>query len=745
MHRIRHIRTANLIILLLLVFPLLLPAPAGAQPAAEPPAADADVEALIHVLENPDARARLLERLRETAPAAAGDANGAALQGVTADLLGRVSQRFGVLAGELRTVASVVGELPLLLERLPRQWSDPERRSFWLSVLGNLALTLGAGYLAWMLLRVLTRRPRRALAGRVRDTLASRLLAFVPSLMLEIVPVGAFALAAWTALALVDPREQTRLVVLAWVYALIVVQGLRAVVRAVVTPDAPSLRLAAMDDESAHYVDIWTLRLAGTAGYGFFLLQAALLMGLPGDLHAFLLRLLGLVVAVLVVIFILQNREPVATWIRGRPEGAGTPPGAGLQALRNSLARTWHLLAALYTGLLFVIGSLGVPGGFVYLFRGTALTLLVLLLGRGADQVAGRLVELRFRISPELQRQLPGLERRANRYLPILSAVLRAVIYVMAALAVMQAWGLGTLEWLISGPGRAVVAIFVRVAGILLVALAAWEIIGGYLERRLRETGPDGQVLVRSARTRTLMSVARNALLVVVSVVSVLMILSELGINIAPLLAGAGVVGLAVGFGAQKLVQDVITGVFILFQDLMAVGDVVKLGDRAGVVEAISIRSVRLRDLTGTVHTIPFSAIDTVSNLTRDFSFYVFDVGVAYREDVDQVMDLLRAVGDELQADPAFAPLILEPLEVLGVDAFADSAVMIKARIKTVPLKQWSVGREFNRRMKHRFDAEGIEIPFPHLSVYFGADKEGKAPPAFVKLQEPAAGTAAAD
>lgn len=745
MHRTRHIRTTTLIILLLLVFPLFLSAPVGAQPAAEPPAADGDVEALIHVLENPAARARLLERLRETAPAEAGETKAAALQGATADLLGRFSRRFDLLAAEIQSVTGAAGELPLLLERLPRQWSDPERRGFWLSVLGNLVLTLGAGYLAWMLLRLLTRRPRRALAGRVRDTLASRLLAFVPSLMLELLPVGAFALAAWTALVLVDPREQTRLVVLAWVYALIVVQGVRAVVRAVVTPESPSLRLAWMDDESAHYLDIWTLRLAGTAGYGYFFLQAALLMGLPGDLHAMLVRLLALVVAVLVVIFILQNREPVAAWIRGGPTGGAAPPGAGLQALRNSLARIWHLLAVFYTGLLFVIGALGVQGGFLYLLRGTALTLLALLLGRGARLLAGRLVELRFHISPALKRQLPGLERRANRYLPLLSSVLRALIYLIVALAILQAWGLGTLEWLLSGPGRTVIAVLTRVAAILLVAVAAWEIIGGYLERRLQETGPDGQALVRSARTRTLMSVARNALLVVVSVVSVLMILSEFGINIAPLLAGAGVVGLAVGFGAQKLVQDVITGVFILFQDLMVVGDVVKLGDRAGVVEAISIRTVRIRDLSGTVHTIPFSAIDTVSNLTRDFSFYVFDVGVAYREDVDQVMELLREVGEDLRSDPEFAPLILEPLEVFGVDAFADSAVVIKGRIKTVPLKQWSVGREFNRRMKHRFDAEGIEIPFPHLSVYFGADKEGKAPPAFVKLQETAAGTPAAD
>ena len=207
------------------------------------------------------------------------------------------------------------------------------------------------------------------------------------------------------------------------------------------------------------------------------------------------------------------------------------------------------------------------------------------------------------------------------------------------------------------------------------------------------------------------------------------------------LLAGAGVLGLAVGFGSQKLVQDLVTGVFILLEDQISVDDVVKVADKAGLVEAVSIRSVRLRDFSGTVHTIPYSAIGTVSNLTKEFSCAVFEVGVAYREDVDEVMAVLKEIGAELQKDPEFGPLILEPLDVAGVDAFADSAVIIKARMKTVPTKQWTVGRQFNRRMKKRSDELGIEIPFPHQTIYFGELKGGGAPPAHVKLSA-APGTA---
>jgi small conductance mechanosensitive channel len=210
-------------------------------------------------------------------------------------------------------------------------------------------------------------------------------------------------------------------------------------------------------------------------------------------------------------------------------------------------------------------------------------------------------------------------------------------------------------------------------------------------------------------------------------------VLSELGMDIGPLLAGAGVVGLAIGFGSQKLVQDVINGVFILFEDSIAVGDVVQVGDHAGVVEALSIRSIRLRDLSGQVHTVPFSAVDTVINMTKDFSYYLLDIGVAYRENTDEVVAVVKDIVEEMREDPNFKDAILEPLDVLGVNAFADSAVVIRARIKTLPSKQWGVGREFNRRMKQRFDERGIEIPFPHTTLYFGEGKDGTAPPMRVR------------
>jgi small-conductance mechanosensitive channel len=263
-----------------------------------------------------------------------------------------------------------------------------------------------------------------------------------------------------------------------------------------------------------------------------------------------------------------------------------------------------------------------------------------------------------------------------------------------------------------------------------------WEAVNIATEHHLAKSEKTGHTPGHSARVRTLLPLMRKALAIVLSVIVVMIALSGIGVDIGPLLAGAGIIGLAVGFGAQKLVQDIITGVFILLEDAVAVGDVVQVAGIGGLVEDLSIRSIRLRDLSGNVHTIPFSSVGTVTNMTRLYSYYLLDIGVAYREDTDQVAAVCRDIVEDMRSDPEFGPDILEPLEVLGVDQFADSAVILKARIKTRPIRQWAVGREFNRRMKKRFDELGIEIPFPHRTLYFGTDKNGSAPPAHLAVEQ---------
>jgi len=237
-------------------------------------------------------------------------------------------------------------------------------------------------------------------------------------------------------------------------------------------------------------------------------------------------------------------------------------------------------------------------------------------------------------------------------------------------------------------------------------------------------------------RAKTLTSVIQNFLIILVLVVAAITIIGQLGIEIAPLLATAGIAGVAIGFAGQSLIKDIINGFFLLLWDQIRVGDVVQISDKGGLVEMINLKMTVLRDLAGSVHYIPNGSIDIVTNMTKEYSRYVFEIGVAYREDVDEVMDIIREVDSELRKDPDFKEDILEPIEIFGLDKFADSAIIIKARTTTKPLKQWRIGREFNRRLKKKFDEEGIEIPFPHTTLYMGQDKKGKAAPMRVFMEE---------
>jgi small conductance mechanosensitive channel len=225
-------------------------------------------------------------------------------------------------------------------------------------------------------------------------------------------------------------------------------------------------------------------------------------------------------------------------------------------------------------------------------------------------------------------------------------------------------------------------------------------------------------VLERARRAKTLGSVIRKAVSVAVVGIALLMVLPELGLNITPVLTGAGIAGLAIGFGAQTLVRDVISGFFVILENQVRVGDVAAINGVGGLVEAINLRTIVLRDVHGTVHVFPMGAIQTLANHSMDFAYAVIDVGVGYGEDTDRVTGVLREVGAALAADEAFQPHILDQLEILGVDALGDSQVVIKIRIKTVPLKQWEVGRELRRRIKKAFDTQGIEIPFPQRTVH---------------------------
>ena len=243
-----------------------------------------------------------------------------------------------------------------------------------------------------------------------------------------------------------------------------------------------------------------------------------------------------------------------------------------------------------------------------------------------------------------------------------------------------------------------------------------------HLEKVLIDANDDSEPVpgVAKKRITTLTGLVRTLAVSVVWTVVIIIALDQIGLDITPFLASAGIVGLAVGFGAQNLVRDIISGFFMILENQVRVGDVAIVNGTGGLVEAISFRTITLRDLAGVVHVFPNGTVTTLSNMTKQWSAYVLDVGVAYKEDTDHVVTVMKEVSEELRRDPEYQSRILEPIEVFGVDQFGESEVVIKARLKTLPIEQWTVGREYRRRLKKAFDAQGIEIPFPHRTLTMG-------------------------
>src|SRR5690606_36328628 len=355
-----------------------------------------------------------------------------------------------------------------------------------------------------------------------------------------------------------------------------------------------------------------------------------------------------------------------------------------------------------------------------FVLSATWKSIVAVLLGAIVAGFIGRMASGGMHLSEDVKARLPLLEARLNAFVPNVLRVVRFVVGIAVAVTIVDVWNIADVSaWLASERGQAVVASLVSAALILLAGCIVYLTVASWLEYRLN---PNLGRYV-SARERTLLNLFRNAFTVVLSVLVFMLVLSELGVSIGPLLAGVGVVGLAVGFGAQKLVQDVINGAFIQFENSLNEGDVVEVGGISGVVEHLTIRSVTLRSLDGTYHVIPFSSVDTVSNLMKHFSYHIAAIRVSYRENIAEVKDAMIEAFRRLKETEHTAD-ILGDFEMHGIVEFLVSAVVVRGRIKTLPGKQWAVGRAYNELVKAVFDEQGIEIPFPQMKLHVGDSPE---------------------
>jgi small conductance mechanosensitive channel len=700
------------------------PSTAPDQPTSQAAKTEAELRDLVKTLESEADRKKLISQLNALLEAKKETASKAPERSFGTRIVDLVSRRIDAISVDFVAGTRALLDVPNVYYWLVRQLSDAAQRDRWMEIGWKIALALAIGLVGEWVVRLLLARPRKTLETRQTDSSAVKLVSLLCRTVLDVIPIAGFFGASYAALTLVEPGEQTRLVAFALINANVLVRIVMAIARLILAPAAPNLRMLPLRDEDANYLFIWCHRLTDVAIYGYYFIVAFGYLGLPESGEDLLFKLLGLIGAMMLIVLTLQNRASVAARLRG-----GDRPATALRTLRARAADVWHVAVILFVIALYGVWWLVEEDGFRFVFQATALSAVIVVAAWFVADGLRRLARNVFALSAEIKQRYPSLEGRANRYLPILENGLSVIIAVIAGFALLEAWGIDSSAWLATTFGQRVTSSVITIVLLLVLTVVVLEIASAAIERYLSREGEDV-----SARAKTLLPLLRTALLVVLVTMFVLVTLSELGLNIAPLLAGAGVVGLAIGFGAQTLVKDIITGIFILMEDQLAVGDVVKVGSHAGVVERLSLRTIQLRDLAGTVHVVPFSEVTTLENLTKDFSRYVFEVGVAYREDTDEVVAVLHQIGADLIEDEAYRDLIVEPLEVLGVDSFGDNAVIIKARITTKPIKQWQVGREFNRRMKKRFDELGIEIPFPHRTIYFGEDKSGAAPIARIAM-----------
>ncbi|WP_346796728.1 mechanosensitive channel protein [Halomonas sp. Bachu 37] len=710
-------------------------------PADEPPA----YSTLADLLENEQARAQMIAQLRELAAQETGEASPEldpqqAAQGsdMEAEDVSLPRQLAEATSG---VVSDVGGQLEQVVSLVGAMFTSQGGSTFDMDAFTTAAINLGLVILATVIMFMVLRRLARpgfaklsswSLNGAGMTPVLRLVLCVILSAVLDVLLVG-LAYVGGNLIATFAVGEAGELSTRASLFlnAFFIIELIKAGVRMLFSSRYEGLRLLPISTLEAAYWNRWLARLISMVGYGLMVVVPLVNFYMAASLGQALGTLIMLFAFIYAVVVVLKNR------VRLRNNLHRMGANSSFTATRVSLqlfARTWHLFALLYFLMVLVLTLTRPADALPFVLFATLKTLAAIVVGLLVSSFLTQTIGRRIRLSDDLRRRLPLLEPRLNSYVPNALRVLRTLILIVVVMMVLDAWGAFDLAgWYASERGANIVGKLLGVAIILIVALAVWLGLASLIEHKLNPETGHGEP---SARAKTLLSLFRNALAIAMVTITSMIVLAEIGINIGPLIAGAGVLGLAIGFGAQKLVQDVITGIFIQIENAMNTGDVVSVGGVTGTAERLSIRSVGIRDLSGTYHIVPFSSVDTVSNFMREFGYHVGEYGIAYRESIDEAIVALRDAFDELTADEEHKMSILAPLEVAGVIALADSSVNIRVRIKTTPGTQWGVGRAYNRLVKLHFDAAGIEIPFPHTTLYFGQDKTGSAPPGNLRVMQ---------
>ncbi|MBJ9654395.1 mechanosensitive ion channel domain-containing protein [Burkholderia multivorans] len=546
--------------------------------------------------------------------------------------------------------------------------------------------------------------------ARRHTTLLHRMPRAIVSLLLRSVPLLVFVGIAGLMMSFVtDDGTPVEAALGALIDIYVIGRLVTIVSRLFFQPDAHQLRLLHISDAWAAFAQRSIARIVIVVGACTAAVEIAANLGLTEAGHVALQKAVALVAHVMISVLILQCRRPVAARIRAIAHDRPT-----LAAVCNALADAWAPVAVFVVMALWFVWALDVHNGYRVLIALGGRSIAVLI---GMRMVSIVVFGALARLFHERDDDRTLVHLHAYRYYPLLRRIVSAVIAVVTVVLLLQVWGVPVFRAFESGTiGHRLASALVTIAIAAAVALVVWEAANIAIERRLQRWTREGN-LVRAARLRTLLPMLRTLLFVMIALVVVLTGLSEIGVNVGPLLAGASIFGVALGFGSQKLVQDFITGIFLLMENAMQVGDWVTLAGVSGTVEYLSIRTVRLRGGDGSLYTIPFSSVTTVNNTNRGLGNAAVKVSIAYGEDIDRAVATLKEIGAALRDDPQYRDGILSDFSYWGVDQVDGAAIALAGQMQCRDSARWGVQREFNRRIAQLFRERGIRIADPQRSL----------------------------
>lgn len=696
----------------------------GGEQAQEEEVSNDRIEQLVEILEDDAARERLIETLR----AATEEEEAARPAPTLARQLAERSQDFtDALLSVVSGATGILGNIgEIFTTHLPR----------FVPVAIDVGIVMAAALGTLFVIRFVANRAFGSLAASAEGaSILRRFGLLVASFAVDALAIAVAWGAGWLMTLYLGESGRMGINQSLFLNAFALIELVKVVLRALLAPVHMSLRIAPITDTSAVYWYFWLSRLVSVIGYTFLFIAPILSANVSRASADAVRIVVTLAALVMTCLIIMQNRDPVRAALVGR--AAANDHDVVGQLLRR-LASVWHMIAIVYLVAIFVLWLVNPRNALPFVIQATFQSLVGIAIGLALLVFLRRMTSAGMRLPEEMKESLPMLEARLNAFVPTIMRVVRIVVVAAVIVTIAQAWQLADVAgWLSSELGQRMATSLISAAIILALGGLAYLAVASWVEYRLN---PNVGV-VPSARERTLLALFRNAFTVILALIVLMLVLAELGVNIGPLLAGAGVAGLAIGFGAQKLVQDVINGGFIQFENAMNEGDFVTAGNISGTVEKLTIRSVSLRSLDGAYHVVPFSAVDALTNYNKNFAFHMAETRVALHENIPKVKQAMSDAFDELR-DTEHNDNIIGDLEMNGITQFLESGLVVRARIKTVAGEQWAVGRAYNEIVKRVFEERGIEIPFPHRTIHVRED--GAVTPALPRQGGPEASSSQA-